>query len=573
MSHTAITLFAYNRPIHTEKTVASLLECKEASSFDFIVFCDGPKDDSSQVQVDAVRTFLNSITGFKSVKIIASQVNKGLAASIISGVTEVLNDYKSIIVLEDDMIVSPHFLTYMIDGLEKYQNDDRVISIHGYVYPVKEELPETFFLRGADCWGWATWRRGWNLFNPDGQFLLDELDRRNLREAFDFNGSFSYSGMLQGQINGINDSWAVRWYASAFLENKLTLYPGRSLVHNIGNDSSGTHCGKTIALDTKLSDRPICITDNTVKESGSAKKAIELFFRRNRLPLQILFECFKSVKMRHQLTALAKDFLPLFAMRKLRHFLRRDESITFEGPFASWEEANERSSGYADEQILKKVLAATLKVKNGEAVFERDSVLFDKIQYSWSVTAALMWSAARNDGMLNVLDFGGSLGSSYFQNRKFLDGLQGVRWSVVEQAKFYEAGREHIQDERLVFYPTIAECVAVEKPNVVLLSSVLQYLPDPYAFLDELVESGADLILIDLTIVNSKKFDRIFIQNVPKSIYEASYPVRSLSEEKLISSIERFGYNIIADFKTLNFPQLKKLESQFKGFIFSKKYE
>ncbi len=128
-----------------KKTVASLLECKEAASFDFIVFCDGPKDDSSQVQVDAVRTFLNSITGFKSVKIITSQLNKGLASSIISGVTEVLNDYESIIVLEDDMIVSPHFLTYMIDGLEKYQNDDRVISIHGYVYPVKEELPETFF--------------------------------------------------------------------------------------------------------------------------------------------------------------------------------------------------------------------------------------------------------------------------------------------------------------------------------------------------------------------------------------------------------------------------------------------
>jgi len=107
----------------------------------------------------------------------------------------------------------------------------------------------------------------------------------------------------------------------------------------------------------------------------------------------------------------------------------------------------------------------------------------------------------------------------------------------------------------------------------VLLSSVLQYLPDPYAILDELVGIGPDLIIIDLTIVNSKKFDVIFIQNVPKSIYEASYTVRSLSEEKLISSIDIFGYNIIADFKTLNFPQLKKLESQFKGFIFSKKYE
>jgi hypothetical protein len=289
LSHTAITLFAYNRPIHTKKTVASLLQCKEAASFDFIVFCDGPKDDSSQVQVDAVRAYLNSITGFKSVKIISSPVNKGLATSVISGVTMVLKHYESIIVLEDDMIVSPHFLTYMNDGLEKYQNNDRVISIHGYVYPVKEELPEAFFLKGADCWGWATWGRGWDLFNPDGQFLLDELMRRNLRKNFDFNGSYGYSSILEAQIKGTNDSWAVRWYASAFLAGKLTLYPGCSLVHNIGNDSSGTHCGTTTALDVELSDTPICLDDIVVEESEAAKKAIENFFRTNRSLLNKLF--------------------------------------------------------------------------------------------------------------------------------------------------------------------------------------------------------------------------------------------------------------------------------------------
>jgi hypothetical protein len=278
LSHTAITLFAYNRPIHTKKTVASLFECKEAASFDLIVFCDGPKDDSSQIQVDAVHTFLNSITGFKSVKIIKSQVNKGLAGSIISGVTKVLNDYESIIVLEDDMIVSPHFLSYMNDGLKKYQNDDRVISIHGYVYPVADELPETFFLKGADCWGWATWRRGWELFNPDGHSLFDKIKRSKLTKQFNFNNSFNYMNMLCDQINGLNDSWAIRWYASAFLANKLTLYPGKSFVHNIGFDSSGTHCHSTSRFDVLLNNSYSGLETINVVESTQAHKSFERYF-------------------------------------------------------------------------------------------------------------------------------------------------------------------------------------------------------------------------------------------------------------------------------------------------------
>ena len=182
--------------------MSSILCCKEASTHDIIVFSDGPKR-CQQDTVESVRNYLNSISGFKSVKIITSPVNKGLACSIISGVTKVLKDYASVIVLEDDMVVSPYFLTYMNDGLRKYQNDDRVISIHGYVYPVDEELPETFFLKGADCWGWATWRRGWNLFNPDGQDLFDKIKRSKLEKQFNFNNSYNYVKMLHDQNKGI----------------------------------------------------------------------------------------------------------------------------------------------------------------------------------------------------------------------------------------------------------------------------------------------------------------------------------------------------------------------------------
>ena len=182
-----------------------------------------------------------------------------------------------------------------------------------------------------------------------------------------------------------------------------------------------------------------------------------------------------------------------------------------------------------------------------------------------------MWVAARNGGRLSVLDFGGSLGSCYFQNREFLADLPNVRWSVVEQAHFVEAGRKLIQDERLVFYPTIVECVAEEKPNVVLLSSVLQYLKDPYAVLGELARRDVNLIIIDLAIFNNTQSNKIFLQNVPKSIYEASYPVHTLSESQLIKRLDSAGFELVVSFPSINFPALDGIDANFFGYIFKKK--
>ena len=278
--YSPITLFTYARPDHAQRTIEALLQNHQAVSHDLIVFSDAARTPEKQAAVDEVRAYLTSITGFRSVTIQLRPHNFGLAKSIIEGVSQVLNDHESIIVLEDDMVTSPYFLTYMNEALDKYADDERVISIHGYVYPVEQVLPEAFFLPGADCWGWATWRRGWRLFNPDGQALLDELKRRDLIKTFDFNGSYGYTQMLEGQIKRRNDSWAVRWYASAFLAGKLTLYPGRSLVHNIGNDSSGTHCGDDLNHDVHLSNKPIDLSVVYVLPSETGRAAFEAFFRK-----------------------------------------------------------------------------------------------------------------------------------------------------------------------------------------------------------------------------------------------------------------------------------------------------
>ena len=279
-----IALFTYNRLKHTHRTVESLAVNEFATDTDLIIFSDGPKSSAPVNDIIAVREYLATIQGFKSVSIITHGNNLGLANSIISGVTDVLKRHERVIVIEDDMVTSPYFLRYMNESLDYYDSDDRVASIHGYVYPVKG-LPETLFLRGADCWGWSTWRRGWSLFNPDGQYLLNELRRQNLARSFDFNGAFGYTSMLEDQIAGRNDSWAVRWYASVFLQNKLTLYPGRSLVHNTGMDDSGTHCVKSERFDAQVSLTPIKIGGIPVQDSDVGRHLLEAYFRNIRKSL------------------------------------------------------------------------------------------------------------------------------------------------------------------------------------------------------------------------------------------------------------------------------------------------
>jgi len=277
-----IALFTYNRPWHIRQTVDALLNNAEASASDLIVFSDGAKGENDTASVEEVRRYLHSIQGFKSVRVVEREKNLGLAQSIISGVTEVVNEYGRIIVLEDDLVTSPYFLQYMNDALNLYENDDRVISAHGYNYPIEEPLPALFFLKGADCLGWATWKRGWNLFESDGRKLLNELEQRGMLKRFDLFGAYDFSRMLRGQIAGKNQSWAVRWYASALLNDKLTLYPGRTLLQHMGSDGSGTHCGDDSGMglfDAPVSIHPVDISDILVKEDHEALMAFSRFLR------------------------------------------------------------------------------------------------------------------------------------------------------------------------------------------------------------------------------------------------------------------------------------------------------
>lgn len=276
-----VVLFCYSRAKHLRLTLESLKRNYGAEDSELIVFSDAPKGESDKKSVAEVRALLRDVRGFKSIRIIERQNNYGLSGSIIEGVTRVLAEYERVIVLEDDMVTSPHFLNYMNQALSIYENEDSVACIHGYVFPVSAILPEAFFLPGADCWGWGTWRSSWADFERDGAKLLHELERRELLNYFDYNGAYLYSKMLKDQIHGKNDSWAIRWYASAFLSNRLTLYPGRSLVHNIGNDMSGVHSVQTKAYDTEVSSTPINLDTIDIRINQWARDRIEEYLRAN----------------------------------------------------------------------------------------------------------------------------------------------------------------------------------------------------------------------------------------------------------------------------------------------------
>lgn len=280
-----IVLFVYNRPWHTQQTVEALQKNNLADESDLFIYSDGPKKEDDKSTVKEVRKFIKTIKGFKKVVIFEHEKNSGLANSIINGVTNIVNQYGKIIVLEDDLVSSPYFLKYMNDALEFYNEENKVISIHGYIYPIKQTLSETFFIRGADCWGWATWKRGWELFETDAKKLLNELRSKRLIDEFNFNNSYDYFGMLKNLIKNRNSSWAVQWYASAFLKDKLTLYPGKTLIKNIGTDFSGTHCDATDVFDVELEFAPVRVNKIPIQEDKNDRKKIENFFLSLRTPV------------------------------------------------------------------------------------------------------------------------------------------------------------------------------------------------------------------------------------------------------------------------------------------------
>lgn len=241
---------------------------------------------------------------------------------------------------------------------------------------------------------------------------------------------------------------------------------------------------------------------------------------------------------------IVRDLTPPALTRALTD--RRGGRLRFVDGYPTWAAAEAAAGTYSETSILEQVRRATDDVVAGRAVFERDGVTFDEPDYAWPVAAALLWRASL--GPLSVLDFGGSLGSSYRQMAPLLDAVD-LTWAVVEQPAFVEAGRAY-QDERLRFFATIDECAAATRPTVALASGVLQYLPDPYAILADLLACGVDAVIIDRTPFVDGSADLAVVQQVPPEIYAASYPAWMLSHDRLLAAFA--GWRVVSEFPTLD---------------------
>ena len=245
-----IVLFCYNRPRHTEQTLAALSQNLLADHSELFIFCDGPKPDATTEQLDRiaeVRVIAKSKLWCGKVNIIEREINKGLASSIIAGVTEVVNRFERIIVLEDDLITSKYFLEYMNSGLNKFEDAEKVMQISGHQFPISyTPVNSSALVPFATSWGWATWKRSWAHFSPQCLDARELLKNTDIKQGFDVDGVYPFTEMLNKQLSVSSniDSWAVRWWWRIYIMKGLTLFPAVSLVSNIGFGVDATHTTK-----------------------------------------------------------------------------------------------------------------------------------------------------------------------------------------------------------------------------------------------------------------------------------------------------------------------------------------
>jgi hypothetical protein len=281
-----IALFVYKRLDHTKKTLNALRKNPEFSRSPIYVFADGPKTEEERPATREVREFVRSLS-LANLTLVESEKNRGLAASVISGVTQVVGEHGKIIVLEDDLVVSPSFLAFMNRALDFYEHREKVMHVSGYMYPLAMAIEHPFFFRNASSWGWGTWERAWKKFEPNAEKLLASLAHRRLRHEFDILGAAKNYDMLRLQSRSKLDSWAIRWDATLFLNSGLSFYPPKTLVRNIGMDGSGTHRESTTDYESESSTRGDWPFPTEITEDLRVVRAMRDFYRAMRPALPV----------------------------------------------------------------------------------------------------------------------------------------------------------------------------------------------------------------------------------------------------------------------------------------------
>lgn len=273
-----IALFVYNRPDHARRTINFLQKNLLADESRLFIFSDGPRKGEEE-NVKAVRDLLKGVDGFKSLEVIERETNLGLANSVIDGVTRLTREYGKVIVFEDDVISSPYTLQYFNDALQRYETQEKIMHVTAFMYPIQAaDLPETFFLRIVSSQAWATWNRAWQYFEPDIDKLMGSFTPQ-MRYEFEVEGAMNFWKHMNEFKAGKNNSWAIRWYASVFLQQGLSLNPAASMIDNIGHDGSGVHSGVSTIYKVNINQTRISEFPDDIKENRQALLAVKEFLK------------------------------------------------------------------------------------------------------------------------------------------------------------------------------------------------------------------------------------------------------------------------------------------------------
>ena len=275
-----IILFTYNRPQHTRRMLQALENAELAAESDVFIYSDGARNAHAIEKVNKVRAIISEPWNFKNITIIEREQNLGLAQNVILGVSEIISKYGKAIVLEDDLEISKVGLRYFNNALDFYEKEERVMEISGYMYPVThaDKLPESFFFRVANSWGWATWERAWKHYNPNIEELIADFDKDKIKN-FSIDHSENFWKQVQEYKAGKINSWAIRWYLSIFNQQGLTLYPRKSMIQNIGTDGSGTHSDSDTVYQVELANQIPKFFPTEIEENKEAYQAIKHFYK------------------------------------------------------------------------------------------------------------------------------------------------------------------------------------------------------------------------------------------------------------------------------------------------------
>jgi hypothetical protein len=280
-----IVLFVYSRLEHTKQTIEALQKNTLAKESDIFIYSDAPKNKNAQEKVKQVREFIDKVDGFKNITIIKQEANKGLASSIISGVSHIVKKFGKVIVVEDDLVTSPYFLSFMNDALNFYENKKKVWHISGWSYPTKFCTKEQmYFYRTMDCWGWATWADRWSYFEKNTSKLVKNFSKRDIKK-FNLDGYNNiWIQVLMNKYKQI-DTWAIYWCANIFEKKGMCVNPVQSFVRNIGFDGGGEHCSDPDYKDNLvLNQIEKIVFSEDIKEDKNIIEQIKSYYKSKKKP-------------------------------------------------------------------------------------------------------------------------------------------------------------------------------------------------------------------------------------------------------------------------------------------------